>query len=261
MTTVGRTDGLRFVAHAYSFPKDEDHPTEWEDGAGHYLGRGRGWFAVADGASSGFHVKEWAKRLVTGFVTRRLDSSVALQDLIDEEGERWSDTRDAPTREQVEQQWWQEAAPLRQDTAAAFVGAYVKATGPRTGIFRAFAVGDCCLMHVRESTLLMSFPLSSPEAFAQNPALVYSRPEKMPAGVEGIQLSSGQLRPGDMLILASDRLSQCLLWHSARSDGAVWEALRAVDRQSFESLVRALRTHGSLEVDDVTLLRIAVLAE
>ncbi|MEV4626788.1 hypothetical protein AB0J90_10935 [Micromonospora sp. NPDC049523] len=252
---------MRFVAHTYSFPKDEDHPAEWEDGAGHYLGRGRGWFAVADGASSGFHVKEWAKRLVTGFVTQRLDSSDAVQNLIVKECERWSEVRDAPAREQLDRQWWEEAAPLRQDTAAAFVGLYVEATGPRTGKFRAFAVGDCCLMHVRGTTLLMSFPLSSPEAFAQNPALVYSRPEKMPAGVEGIQLSSGQLRPGDMLILASDRLSQCLLWHSARSDGAVWQALRAVNRPSFESLVRALRSHGSLEVDDVTLLRIAVLEE
>jgi len=248
---------MSIVAHAYSFPKDEQHPEEWEDGAGYLVGAASGWFAVADGASSGYRVKEWARQLVGGFLEARPVSPKETQDVLLGQCDLWSEPPEPPPGG-PEPEWWEVVAPDRLESAAAFIGVTAHMPASGSGHFRAFAVGDCCLLHVRGTTLHLSFPLSAPQAFGQAPQLVYSRREKAPAQAMWIQFCTGELRRGDMLVLGSDKISQCLLEQSLLSGDEVWQAIRSVDRSSFESLVRELRRQGCLGVDAVTLLRVCV---
>ncbi|GAA4703336.1 protein phosphatase 2C domain-containing protein [Phytohabitans rumicis] len=247
----------RFVVHAYSFPKDEAHPQDWEDAAGYLVTGAEGWFAVADGAGSGYRVKEWARHLVDGFLDARPRTPRTTQDVLLRQRDRWPHA--APAREQSDVDWWEAMAAERLESAAAFAGVWARAPEDTDGNFHVYAIGDCCVLHVRGATLQVSFPVSAGQAFSQSPTLLYSRPEKSPDPAGWIQFCTGQLRRGDMLVLASDRLSQCLLEQSAMTGAPVWQAIRAVDRRSFQDLVRGLRDHGSLGVDDITLVRVCVI--
>jgi hypothetical protein len=247
---------VRFIANAYSYPKDEQYPREWEDGAGYLVDGDEGWFVVTDGASSGFRVREWARLLVEGFLHARPRDPRGTQEALVGRRPEWAKPVPRPPGETRE--WWDEDDDAGRVGAAAFAGVYARTQQGGDTTFQVFAYGDCCVLHVRDSTLQTSFPISSAQAFTQDPELIYTD-DRPPPQPDWIRFCGGRLRPGDLLVLASDRLSQCLLEQSGLSGDHVWQAVRAIDGRSFQTLVAELRRTGALGIDDVTLLRVDVV--
>lgn len=184
--------------------------------------------AVADGATEAAYSRSWANRLTAAFVQNgRLEPAVSAL--------RQSFRR----RSQRRLPWYLEAK-LEEGAHAAMLGLEIHAHGAaRT--WKAAAVGDCCLFHVRSDGPPVSWPLDSADAFTHTPDLISSAAaDPLPTFLE----TSGTWQSGDAFILATDALAA---WLITAGPSAI---LRREGQ--FDELVFQARADGLMRDDDVT---------
>jgi hypothetical protein len=151
---------------------------------------------------------------------------------------------------------WYAEIKREQGAFATLLGLGVRApTGKRRGGWRAVAVGDSCLMHIREGRCLLSFPVQKSADFNNEPRLISSRD-----GDARPERGLGSWKAGDRLLLMTDALAQWFL-QTHEAGGDPWEpvalALAADDPQAaFADWIAELREREELRNDDVTLLEI-----
>jgi hypothetical protein len=127
--------------------------------------------------------------------------------------------------------------------------------------WKAEAVGDSCLFHVRDDRLLKSFPLEKPEQFSHNPVLVTTNPDHNRLVCERMQSKTGDCRAGDLFLLMTDALAKWFL-QSCEKKEKPWRIFREfVDESKFKQFVIEQREAGRLENDDTTLMVIQSPAE
>jgi hypothetical protein len=226
--------------HAFHLPKRGNSEQEYEDAFAASAERAR--FAVADGASESSFAGEWARLLAQGFVAgaRRPWDDVAW---IESLRERWK------TEVGRKPLPWYAEMKREQGAFATFLGLALR----RPDLWRAVAVGDCCMVQVRAGELVTSFPLASSEEFGNRPALIGSR-----GGRATPQQKAGRWLPGDLFLLMTDALAQWCLREHERGQQP-WSLFRPLLEQDepaacFASLVAEMREHYELKNDDVTLL-------
>ncbi|MBV2355554.1 hypothetical protein KUM39_14445 [Streptomyces sp. J2-1] len=245
-------------------------PDEYEDAAASSVQGGAGaddvpavWrLAVADGATESAMSGEWARMLAGELCAcplRTLSDPYALRELLTGLADGWPARLRCHVRALGRDLHYWEPRLLAAG-AAATVQAVAVVPEPdgdgRTAAWnwRAAAVGDCDLFHVRDGVLLTAFPLTRAEEFNRTPALVHSLNVLGPDGDRRIALTGGRAVTGDVLHLASDALA---LWALEAEEAGVppWERLAAAARDTgaFEDLVSGLRARGALRNDDVTL--------
>ncbi|HEY9682294.1 MAG TPA: hypothetical protein V6C86_12005 [Oculatellaceae cyanobacterium] len=130
-------------------------------------------------------------------------------------------------------------------------------------IWQTSAIGDCCVMHVRENLLVKSFPVERPEDFNNSPLLLgsvatnASKPEPM-------QEHGGNWLPGDKFLLMTDALA-CWTLKRLRDHNDAFVLLESLsDFDLFKDFVAEQRAtldeegRSLLKNDDVTLMRLAV---
>ena len=133
------------------------------------------------------------------------------------------------------------------------------ATGAR---YRAYALGDSCVMQLRAGGLLLSRPVGRAEDFGYDPKLLMTRPGFEAKYAAAWQEWEGALEPGDWLLLATDALSEHILRQF--ETGAAGPLLAALAEGSatpgpdgwrrLEALVQTRRRQGELRNDDVGLV-------
>jgi hypothetical protein len=134
-------------------------------------------FAVCDGATEGWESGPWAARLAAAFVARPPEPA-------DFPG--WlASARDwAPDALEGTQPWYV-AEKREQGSFATLLGLELRRSQNGEGwSWRAVAVGDSCLFHLRGTELAQAFPLESAAAFGNRPALSRA----------GVGRRAGQLR-------------------------------------------------------------------
>ena len=147
--------------------------------------------------------------------------------------------------------WWADAA-LDQGAYATLLRFQLR--GNR---WRAEALGDSCLLHLRAGALLRSFPLETSEAFQAHPELIGSDPGLGQALRGRFRACSGRVHRGDLLLLATDAVACWLLatgeWASllGRLEGDAPEA-------AFAAWVAEERGSRRLRNDDATLLVVTI---
>ena len=203
--------------------------------------------AVADGASESAFAREWAQLLVRGFGRRRwhLDYLQRVWRKIVSKGPR---------------PWYLEAK-VAKGAHAAFVGLSVR--DDEEGTWRALAIGDTCLFHVRNNELLLAAPIDRSEEFDNNPFLLSTKsPSKIDPNEPHVHMLTGTWQSKDAFYLATDALSQWLL-SELENGRPPWKLLCELgtesEAQPFESLVTGLREEKVLHNDDTTLLRLEVI--
>lgn len=219
---------------AFLVPKDGHTADECEDAVAGNPAAGR--FAVADGASESFAAGEWAGLLVDAFVERGPTGD-------------WLAGPRAAWKQAVAGQAvsWYAEEKLTAGGHATFLGL---TTRPADGAveWEAVAVGDACLFHVVAGDCLTSYPLTRPADFTMSPSLVSSR-----SGAPVWKTTSGLLRPGEAILLATDALAQCLLT-SADEGQFLGDGLLRMDHDDdFALWVTVQRAGGKLRNDDVAL--------
>jgi hypothetical protein len=193
---------------ALSLPKHGCPAAEYEDAWAADPSAGR--FAVADGASESAFAGLWARLLVEGFVAAPCPANLAT----------WLDgTRDLWAAEVMglELPWYGERKRQEGSFATLLGVELLPPTPDGPGRWRAAAVGDSCLFHVREGRLVEAFPLDRSSDFGNEPRLIGSRGRRAPMAAYG----GGSLLPGDRLFLMTDALAQWFLRNQERS-GRPW---------------------------------------
>ena len=237
-------DGLNLKWHAFSAAKAGNAPEEYEDAVAGDPAAGR--FAVADGATESSFAAAWARLLVEGFVTaagrpwRSLDWIAPLR-------QRWASQVDT-----LVLPWFAETKREEGAFATLLGVAFRSPRGSDPGVWRAVAVGDCCLFRTRRSRLLGSFPLTASKDFSNRPRLLGSRVGALPKPDE----AAGRWRPGDRFLLMSDALAQWFLERTEKKADPLGEIATLLSgsapQDAFPSWLGERRRQG-LRNDDVTL--------
>jgi hypothetical protein len=234
--------------------KDERAPNEWED-AGAFDSR-NARFAVADGASAAYRAREWATQLVECYIAAPpppdADEGAAL---------RWFARPASSWRDESnggEPALWYQQNAERRGSFAAFLGAcFSRSAGGLS--WHAIAVGDCCLLHIRNNFLMTAFPISDPGEFGRSPDLVPSAEQGIQRLRNKVKMRSGNAIPGDLFLMCSDALAKFLLSEAPHGESA-WTAIKSLaNNDDFAQLIHYLRRENAIEIDDVTLLRLAVV--
>jgi hypothetical protein len=223
---------------------------------------------VCDGASESLLARDWAG-LLAGHVAQRVhgrrgrlrsvrDAASAIGSAI-----RAWDTHlaDYLARREIEGKpvAWYEQPGLERGAYATVLAVCVEPyeTGWR---WRAAALGDTCLFHVRKGSEARAFPLTHALEFDTSPALANSRNTDIDLMVRNIAFAGGDCVMGDALFLATDALAAWFL-REAEGGGQPWMDLRGfADKtlEDFAQFVDNLRTSGAMRNDDVALVHIDI---
>ncbi|NUP17231.1 MAG: hypothetical protein HOZ81_14205 [Streptomyces sp.] len=222
--------------------------------------------AVCDGASRAFASGRWATLLARAFLVTALDGPdrsgpEALDGWLHESRGLWAEQ----TAQAAEVPVYIRGA-LARGSAATFVGVDTRdVTSARAGTgplmeYRAFAVGDSCLFHLREGRPTELFPLDRPDQFDTHPDLVSTRAEAPESLAPVLRTTEGACGPDDVLLLMTDALAQWALEAAAEHGSTVWTFLERAEPDEFGVRVRELRASREMKEDDVSLVRCRAVA-
>ena len=235
-------------ARSFRLPKHGSAESEYEDAIARSPGRAHPRrFAVADGASESSFARLWAELLAEAYAGGVLSAESIVADLQPLQ-ERWNAavaTRPLP---------WYATEKVRSGAFAALAGL----TLDEDGTWRALAVGDCCVVHVRDDAILRSFPLESAAAFDNRPRLLSSNPERN-AHLEALNpVACGTWQTGDGFLLMSDAIAAYVLRCVLDEGHPVRETLGFLGKRGFARWVEERRAARALRNDDVSLLKVQV---
>ena len=211
--------------------------------------------AVADGATEGILSEIWARIVVAR--SFQLFPANDIEQLAATSGAAWRRYKQFKTRSGkslTHLPAWLEEPSLAQGAFSTV--AAIKFETDTT--FKAVAVGDSCIFHVRENKLLHGWPLNTSSDFANRPYLIASEQTTETILRERVQSYVGTYTVGDTFFLMTDALSCWFLTRFEKGEKP-WQPLSTVDQGgSFEALIRDWREKGEMKNDDVTLIRVDV---
>jgi hypothetical protein len=201
-----------------TLPKAGLRPEENEDAVAADAAKMR--FAVADGASEGWQSRAWASRLAGGFLHHPPTPADFARWLA--AARKWSPPAAAGT--------WYAEAKSEQGSFATLLGLELRRPADGAGLaWRAIAVGDSCLLVVRDGRVETAFPVSSADGFGNRTPLI---PSSSAAACPWPQWMAGRAAPGDLMLLATDAVARHLL---GLGDARAWEPVLAAVTQSLAS--------------------------
>ncbi|HWE60842.1 MAG TPA: protein phosphatase 2C domain-containing protein [Chloroflexota bacterium] len=158
-------------------------------------------FAVADGASEASFSGLWARLLVAAY-RQGLLTAETLAGALPPLQEAWLNQVTArPLR-------WYAEEKLCAGAFAALAGITLSAaTSTPGGAWNAMAIGDSCLIQVRERGILAAFPVERAGAFDNTPPLVSTSPWQIRPAVADLRRIGGHWLPGDVFYLLTNALA------------------------------------------------------
>ncbi len=260
----------------FSEPKAGNTPGEWQDGAGGGVAgdaSGTARFIVVDGATQAYDPLRWVDQLVTSFVSPagagaglgpgpggpRLEPAAmrawfaAMQD-------RWSaDVRGFDSI--IEERKFAEVGSF-----ATLLGFEISGLEGPEPSWRAVALGDTVLFHVRAGRLIATFPPLGPDDFGTLPDGVHTLRSSLDKMTGRLLVGGGVLAAGDFLFAATDAMAHWILRAVRREEKAVWSTLGSLAHPDvFARFVEDQRREQDgvkrMKNDDVTLMRLRMLAD
>jgi hypothetical protein len=214
---------------------------------------------VADGASGSTFSGRWARHIVRTVGSAKSDLTLPkLADTLDDVLTLWPtdllkyrqfrESSGAPLL------WFEEWDIDRGPSATLLVVQIERSRLLRRRLWKAVALGDACLFHVRGRQLLSTFPLVSVKDFGTRPPLFSSRRDSGKGLWQSWTSRQSFWRAGDTLYAATDALSE---WFMARFEAGEipWEVLPC-EPGGLADWVAEQRSIRRLRNDDVTLVRI-----
>jgi hypothetical protein len=149
---------------------------------------------------------------------------------------------------------------------ATFLGFEITGLAGPDPRWRAVALGDTVLFHVRADRLIATFPPMRPGDFGSRPAGVHTLRSSLDGMTERLLAADGVLADGDFLFAATDAMAEWILRAAGRDEAKVWQTLGGlVHPDVFARLVSDQRKEQDaakrMKNDDVTLMRLRMLAD
>lgn len=225
-------------------------PEQWEDA--HTTDAPNGAAAIADGASSGIYCRTWADQLCRAFLSARPDTRdpAILNKWVNGLRTEWRAAINYATLN-----WSKQAKVDQVGAAATLLGLEIGTTGA-TGMraWRACAVGDASLFHIRGGKLLATFPVTADDQFGSAPLLVRSSP-----GFRTTALAAeGTCAAGDRFVLATDAVAARLFKSIAQGAEPDWDRFETIDEDDWRAELDVLRRANDMVNDDCTLVVLVV---
>ena len=251
----------------FSAAKDGNAPGEWQDGACGGVAADGSWarFVVLDGATTAYDPVRWVDQLVRSFAPQangspgpRLEPA-AMRAWFAEMQDQWAtEVRDFDSI--IEERKFAEVGSF-----ATLLGFDIYGLDGPEPYWRAVALGDTVLFHVRAGRLIAAFPPMGPDDFGTLPDGVHTSPASLDRMTERLLTGAGVLEAGDFLFAATDAMAQWILRAIERDQAKVWAALATLAHPDvFARLVGDQRREQDsatrMKNDDVTLLRLRMLA-
>ena len=259
----------------FSEPKEGNAPGEWQDGAcGGVVGDGtatprRARFVVLDGATGAYDAVRWVDQLVQSFAPQaggdpssagpRLEPA-AMRAWFAEMQDQWaSDVRDFDSI--IEERKFAEVGSF-----ATLLGFEIDSLDSPEPYWRAVALGDTVLFHVRAGRMIAAFPPMEPDDFGTLPDGAHTARASLDRMTERLLTGGGALEVGDFLFAATDAMAQWILRAVARGEKSIWDTLSSLAHPDvFARLVEDQRREQNsikrMKNDDVTLMRLRMLAD
>ena len=209
-------------------------------------------FAVADGATEAFDARNWAQRLAQNWVQNQ--SAATLEEFREWVASQGRELRDSWNGLSLS---WYSEEKARTGSFAALVGVELDLQTDEPS-WKAIALGDTCLLHLRQGTLLKSLPLCRSESFGSAPVLVASDSSMHEACMKSVVIDSGSCESGDVLLLLSDGVAS---WYLERFEKEASMPSDFFETQADDELMRFFddeRLAGRMRNDDVAVLRIEI---
>lgn len=252
---------MRLTARAYWLPKKGSTPDEYEDAfwpknlpADQDSEVSSFRVALADGATETSFSELWAKLLVRAYVAGRLHSD-KFQTTLAKLQQRW---RSAVDRRRLP---WYSEEKARSGAAAAFLGVYLQnGQSHAHGRWEAVAVGDCCLVQMRDGRAITRFPIEHASEFSNRPFLLSSSPSTCEGWQKHLREMSGGWQENDRFFLMSDALAAWFLGED-EAEREPWHALHSLGSAAvpdFADWVADLRSARRIRNDDVTLVTLDI---
>jgi hypothetical protein len=265
---------MQIQSVTFSAAKDGNAPGEWQDGAcGGVVADGTGAprrarFVVLDGATGAYDPVRWVDQLVRSFAPQaggdprsegpRLEPAAMRAWFAAMQGQWAADVRDFDSI--IEERKFAEVGSF-----ATMLGFDIYGLDGPEPYWRAVALGDTVLFHVRAGRLIAAFPPMGPEDFGTLPDGVHTSPASLDRMTERLLVGGGVLEAGDFLFAATDAMAQWILRAIERDEAKVWDALTTLAHPDvFARLVEDQRREQNsakrMKNDDVTLMRLRMLA-
>ncbi|MEV0883603.1 hypothetical protein AB0J03_07180 [Streptomyces microflavus] len=271
-----------YVTHLVA-PKYGSTPTECEDAVVVLPDRSHDEMlrepltvGVCDGATESALAKDWARLLARTVAEQAmqlpdlLKPGPAYEQFAASAVDQWDPWLAQYTKERIEggrPLKWYEHTKLADGAFATLLAVRVDPDdGPRTETddpspgwrWRAAALGDSCLFHLRDDRLVKAFPVEVAEDFGTVPDLFGSRNHDAALLADRTRFLEGTCLPGDRLFLATDALAA---WYLSAPDplAAARELLEFSgpdDLDRFVAWLNGLRERQQLRNDDVAVVRI-----
>jgi len=246
----------------FSEAKAGNAPDEWQDGASGGVLGGTARFIVVDGATQAYDPLRWVDQLVTSFAPAsgpRLEPA-AMRAWFSQMQDQWA----AGVRafdSIIEERKFTEVGSFATLLAFEITGL----DGPEP-FWRAVALGDTVLFHVRADRLIATFPPLGPGDFGTLPDGVHTQRSSLDRMTERLATGGGVLAAGDLLFAATDAMAHWILRAIARDEKKVWATLATLAHPDvFARLVEDQRKEQDgafrMKNDDVTLMRLRMLAD
>jgi hypothetical protein len=262
----GLANLIALNATTFWLQKEGNAENEYEDAFA--LNRFTGRFAIADGATEAAFARMWAGLLVDASVSSPLRNVKDLEEWLQPSQQLWHDRIDWANLP------WFSIDKARRGALAAFLQLQLLAKEKRTGYrapsprriadsicqWRALAVGDSCLFHVRNGSLVRSFPLTMADQFTNRPVLLSSQPAYNTEAVKEVQVAQGNVEPQDAFILATDALAQWILRVLEMGEEPFHVLARLDSQEMFEEWISTLRRDEMIRNDDVTVVIVHAMA-
>lgn len=238
----------------FTLPKAGNKQEEYEDASDYTLKNAKR-LVIADGASQGFESKKWAISLVSSFIEKNpAFEKGEIEDWLKTPIDEWKGAIN----------WkilpWYAEEKARRGAFSTLLG--IDFGNNSSNRWQAIAVGDSCLFQLREDKVISHFPIESSKDFDSTPDLISTRKDYNSSSLENLKIFSGDCKPNDLFILATDAFSAWFLslieagqkpwkvfFELARID-----APKKVECRIFRELINYLRDRGRMQNDDVTVM-------
>lgn len=224
---------------------------------------------LSDGATESVLAKDWARILAESAACHALKSPEFFDGDTGFEGfarasvalwEPWLNAYAADRAEHGRPLQWYETAKLAAGASATLLALHIEPATDGCWHWNCAALGDSCLFHLRDGSLLRSFPVQQSEEFGVTPDLFGSRNHNSALLAARTRFTSGDCVPGDRLLLMTDAMSDWFLSSPSHAEALadLSEFSGPHDTERFSRWLDELRDQGSLRNDDVAVVRIDI---
>ncbi len=253
---------MRFESQAYWLAKDAEYPEEYQDAFA--LDAERGVATVADGVASAVYSGSWARILTRAVVSNPTiledrdrfhawlaEHRTAWRGEIDLDNVPWFVKPRICSDGAMTTLLWIQLLPARAQDQSGDGNGY---------LLRSFAIGDCCLFHLRGREQLRSFPIDNSQAFGLDPKVIRSVDQSQDTLAQ-FQMREDECLPGDLLVLTSDALAQWAVNCWEAGEPTDWEKFWDMSQDDWCEEILAMRRGKLVRYDDTTLLLLRVVDE